>query len=560
MGFYPRNNLGRHFAFSLAGVVAGVMLVVSLGVIVHRAKTVEARLRKRLADASKLAETTLPAAVWQFNDEYVSDFVESLFLDDQVVFVEVVTSDRTIKSKVRPEAAFMIFEPLAISPEYATQVTMIRHRGAPIGEVRIAVTRAPVRMSVLRDSATSIALMAATIGAIAVTTLVISRRHVFAPLEDLERTASLIASGNMDAAIDTSGAGEIGQLAGTLDLMVKNLRKVTASRDELDREVGERRRAEEEARRLARFPSENPNPVLRVDGWGRILYANDGGAQLLRDWGCVVGDRLPPEYCQLNSEALDKGETETVEVACNGRVFSLAFAPVPEAGFTNLYGLDITSRKQAEDRLRASLAEKEVLLREVHHRVKNNLQIISSLLRLQARELDDGRLTEMLADSQKRITAMALVHDSLYRAADLARVDFAGYIRSLARELYRAYGAEARRILFRLTAEDVTLSIDKAAPCGQILSELISNSLKHAFQQDTEDEKRIEVRLRTLDDGMIELAVADNGVGMPAGLDVGASQSLGLRLVTMLAEDQLDGTVESHDENGACIQIRFPRG
>jgi len=221
---------------------------------------------------------------------------------------------------------------------------------------------------------------------------------------------------------------------------------------------------------------------------------------------------------------------------------------------------DITERKRAEGALRSSLREKEVLLREVHHRVKNNLQVLNSLLRLQARQVDDERLLDVLTDSQNRIKAMALVHEALYRTEDVAHVDCGAYIRTLAHELYRAYGADAGGVTFHLTGEDIVLSIDKAVPCGQILTELISNSLKHAFPQGWKGQRRIDVRLANLEGGQIELAVSDNGVGMPAEVEAGDSHFLGLHLVKMLAEDQLGASIETYTENGTRFEIKFVGG
>ncbi|MBT7069232.1 MAG: PAS domain-containing protein [Verrucomicrobia bacterium] len=222
--------------------------------------------------------------------------------------------------------------------------------------------------------------------------------------------------------------------------------------------------------------------------------------------------------------------------------------------------LEITERKLAEEELQRNLKEKEVLLREVHHRVKNNLQVINSLLRLQARRFDDERLTQALTDSQNRVNAMALLHQTLYGMADVARIDFAEYAGTLARELCRAYGVDTQRISIQVKAEDVTLSLGKASPCGLIVTELVSNSLKHAFPEGWDGQGQIEISLRALDEGIIEIVVSDNGIGMPEDLATASSRSLGLHLVTMLAEDQLDGAVEWRSENGARVQITFPGG
>ena len=216
---------------------------------------------------------------------------------------------------------------------------------------------------------------------------------------------------------------------------------------------------------------------------------------------------------------------------------------------------DITERKRAEERIGASLKEKEVLLQEIHHRVKNNLQVISSLLKLQSRKIGDERCAEMLNESQNRVKTMALIHEKLYQAEDLARIDLGGYIKSLMRGLFIAYGPEAGRIAPRIEVEDIRLGVNYAMPCGLVINELVSNSLKHAFP----DGKKGEIRIvmRRIEGDEVELVVSDNGIGIPESLEFGNPESLGLRLVTMLVEDQLGGQVELDRTEGTRFQIRF---
>ena len=216
---------------------------------------------------------------------------------------------------------------------------------------------------------------------------------------------------------------------------------------------------------------------------------------------------------------------------------------------------EITERVQAEAKIKASLKEKEILLQEIHHRVKNNLQVISSLLNLQSQGIQDEKTLEVFQESQNRIRSMALIHEKLYRSSDLARVDFAEYIRNLASFLIRSYRSRAVRL--DLQAADIYLSIDNAVPCGLIVNELISNALKHAFVDGREGE--ICVIMHQLTDRHVRLVVRDNGVGLPKGVDYMNTGSLGLQLVTMLVE-QLDGTIEIRNNVGAEFEILFDGG
>jgi len=217
---------------------------------------------------------------------------------------------------------------------------------------------------------------------------------------------------------------------------------------------------------------------------------------------------------------------------------------------------DITERKEAEEKLKTSLAEKEVLLREIHHRVKNNLQIISSLLNLQSRHIEDKPALDMFQESRNRIRSMALVHEKLYRSDDLAKVDFCEYIRSLGRHLIMSYGINSTAIHLDVSVRDVFLDINTSIPCGLIINELISNSLKHAFSG--REQGKIHVVLRPEKNGKYKLVVSDDGVGLPKGLDVTQTESLGLQLVTMLVE-QLQGTLNINNNKGTSFEIVFEK-
>jgi two-component sensor histidine kinase len=211
--------------------------------------------------------------------------------------------------------------------------------------------------------------------------------------------------------------------------------------------------------------------------------------------------------------------------------------------------------KQMEERTR-DLREKEVLLKEIHHRVKNNLQIISSLVSLQADGSQDEKVREGLRDVDYRVRSMALVHEKLYQSTDLAHVDFTEYARSLLGYLWRAHGALAASIRMTPDLERVLLPVDTGIPCGLILNELVGNALKHAFKGRSEGEVCVSLKRTPL--GGFSLSVRDNGVGLPERLDPLKSSSLGLRLVQMLA-GQLHATVEIARGEGTELSLRFNR-
>jgi len=217
-------------------------------------------------------------------------------------------------------------------------------------------------------------------------------------------------------------------------------------------------------------------------------------------------------------------------------------------------GQDITLRKLAEDQVAASLREKELLLKEIHHRVKNNLQIVASMLSLQAERLSEERDLEPLRQSQERIRSMALVHEKVYRSRDLSRVGFREYIEDLVSHLLRSYRVGPGEISLRLVAEDVYLGIDAAIPVALIVNELVANSLKHGFPGGRDGELAIELS-RDSSGGFL-LVVADNGVGMPADLDFRSTDSLGLQIVSILTS-QIGGTIKLDRGPGARFEIAF---
>jgi two-component sensor histidine kinase/DNA-binding response OmpR family regulator len=215
---------------------------------------------------------------------------------------------------------------------------------------------------------------------------------------------------------------------------------------------------------------------------------------------------------------------------------------------------EIEERKRAEEKLRVSLAEKEVLLKEVHHRVKNNLQIVSSLLDLQYFNINDKQAVQALRATQDRIKSMALVHEKLYLTTDVANIDLTVYLESLTEHLCDSYLIDPEQVSLVIDAENVKLSIDKAIPCGLIINELVSNSLKYAFPQGRQG--IVAIRLHEDDNGILILSVTDNGVGLPAGMDFSRTGSMGLQLVNLLTR-QLRGEISLSNEKGTAFTIRF---
>lgn len=216
---------------------------------------------------------------------------------------------------------------------------------------------------------------------------------------------------------------------------------------------------------------------------------------------------------------------------------------------------EVVQRKCAEEVIRASLKEKEVLLQEIHHRVKNNLQIVSSLLALQCDRVDDPTVIEALKDSRGRIRSMALIHEQLYRSDDLSGIDFRAYLKELASVLVQMHSHRLAPISVKTEGDKVLLGIGVALPCSLIVNELASNAMKHAFPDGRAGEIRIEFR-RNGEDGFL-LIVADNGKGLPENFNFRACNSLGLQLVSNLAEIQLGGRLDVLTRGGTEVRVWF---
>jgi PAS domain S-box-containing protein len=354
-------------------------------------------------------------------------------------------------------------------------------------------------------------------------------------------------------------------------------------------ELGERQRAEaalRESEERYRLHFENVSDVVySIDREFRLLSVSPSVARHLgytpqelvgrpiQELGLVAPDCLEAAF----RDTLRVLEGEHVEsavytfVARDGRrlIGEVSGAPLLRDGqviASVSVARDITQRVRAEEQIKASLHEKEVLLKEIHHRVKNNLQVISSLLSLQSYGIQDASALEMFRESQNRVRSMALIHERLYRSDDLARIDFAEYVRNLATFLVGSYRASARPITLTVAAQGVYLEIDSAVPCGLIINELVSNALKHAFPPNgdrSHDEGRpsrqdseIRVELHYDGDQQLTLVVADNGVGFPEALDFRNTASLGLQLVNTLV-NQLNGRLELDRTGGTRFKITF---
>jgi PAS domain S-box-containing protein len=215
---------------------------------------------------------------------------------------------------------------------------------------------------------------------------------------------------------------------------------------------------------------------------------------------------------------------------------------------------DITEQKIAEEKIKSSLKEKEILLQEIHHRVKNNLQVISSLLRLQSRYIKDQEAVDIFKETQNRVRSISILHEKLYQSDDLAKIKFDEYVKILAEDLLYFYELDKNHIKMNIDVEDVSLNIETAIPCGLLIDEMVANSLKYAFPDGRVGE--ITINLHSDDDNKFNLMVSDNGVGIPIDIDQEKTDTFGMQLIKYLTR-QLRGTIELDNSNGTKYNLSF---
>jgi PAS domain S-box-containing protein len=305
----------------------------------------------------------------------------------------------------------------------------------------------------------------------------------------------------------------------------------------------------------------------------RILDFSPGAEMIFGYWKSeIVGEKLAllhlPEDLDRLAEIHRKMKRREVEfsgeitlVRKNGEQFPALLTKYPlrdDSGAVRAalsVCIDITVLKRAEAQIRASLLEKENLLREIHHRVKNNMQVVSALLVLQSKKTKDGKILEMFRDSEHRIKTMALIHEKLYQSRTFGTIDLAEYLTRLIQYLFQSYEERSARVTLDMDVRDISLDIDTAMPCSLIINELVSNSLKYAFP---DGKGKICIRVRKENGNCFVMEIRDNGIGLPADLDLERTETLGLRLVHGLAVNQLGGSIETGTGRGTSFIIRFP--
>jgi len=578
--FYGR-SIRQRFIYSLIFVITIVMLLFFSVVIFYNVKAIENDLQNQLTDASRLAEANLPSALWDYNNEYVNDFVESLFFYKDVVFVRVITDGKIIKTKSHSEFQNKEFSFFKDLPGFTVRETKIDYNKSNIGLIQIAMTRSRIKNLVIINSTITISLLILIIFAIILTNLFLTKKYLFAPLLKLEKSARLIADGNFEAIIDTSSSDEIGNLAKTFEQMIKNIKSITASRNELNNEI-QKRITTESALRQERDRAQNYLDIagvmmLAIDKNHKVTLINKKGCEILglsedqilgKDWFKTfipgnVQSKVKHTFKQIFDGKINNVEYFENEIftGSNEKRIIAWHNTILKDENGKIYGAlssgeDITERKNTEDQINNSLKEKEVLLREIHHRVKNNMQIIQSLLNLQSDQIDDENYKKLLIDSNNRIRSMSLIHETLYRSKDVANLDIKNYFHEIIQQLLKIYYHPDQQITIDLNIELIKIDMDRGIACGLIINELISNALKYAFNEKSHG--IITVVLNKINENDVVLKIMDDGRGFTTKQDIKNQKNLGLKIVDILVKGQLKGNMDISNQNGTIFEIKFP--
>ncbi len=378
-----------------------------------------------------------------------------------------------------------------------------------------------------------------------------------------------LARGNPVTGLETrfrSAAGAYKLLAWSSTPFLARRLAYTVARDHTRQQLDQEALRQSEARCLCALES-TTDAFFAVDRDWRLMRVNQQAERL---WNCDRDRVLGRQLWEIFSEAAGgpfhrmyeqamltgtPAHLEEFHPAPSNRWFEAHAYPSSEG--LAVYFRDVTEHRQAEEKIKRTLQEREVLLREVHHRVKNNLQVICSMLRLQERNLRDDALLQVLRACRERVMAMAMIHDQLHRAKDFSSINLGEYVRNLAASLFSLYGVNSADIGLRTDIDDIPVAIDTAIPCGLIVNELVSNSLRHAFPDGRKGE--ISLGLHAQPGGRVELSIKDDGRGFPQNAPASQSRSLGLWLVELLA-GQIDAAVERTNDSGVHYRIEFDCG
>ena len=555
-------------------IILMIMLTLSAALVVYNFKAGEKTLNQTFDNILSKTGISLPSALWKFNHDHVADYVDSVFINQDLVYTCIKSDGEVVTEKFHPKFQPEDLPRFREDSKFIFKEQPIFYQENRVGHVVMVLSKERIRRQMMKQSLIIISLAFINIVAIFVTTFYLSKKHIFIPLKEFERSVNQISRGNLDARIRIDTLDEIGTVAKAFDQMAENLQATMASRDELEQEIAVRKAAEEHSTVLAGILEQSMNEIYVFDAVDLKFVMVNEGAKKNIGYAMAELERMTP--LDIQPEYDRTSYAELIEPLLSGEKTALHFNTVHRRKDHSTYPvevylqlmrfdsvsvfaaviLDITERLASNEKLLASVKEKEVLLREIHHRVKNNMQIIQSLLNLQMGKFDNPDLVRVFQDSNNRIKSMALIHETLYLSDDLANLDIRVYVGQITSYLSKIYIDPNRPVHIDLDIDEICLDLDKSIACGLIINELVTNALKYAF---SDIEKReIHIRFKQETSNRIFLAVSDTGTGLSESIDPDHIETLGLKIVQMLAQDQLDGNLSIVQGERLSFCIDFP--
>ena len=555
-------------------IILMIMLTLSAALVVYNFKAGEKTLNQTFDNILSKTGISLPSALWKFNHDHVADYVDSVFINQDLVYTCIKSDGEVVTEKFHPKFQPEDLPRFREDSKFIFKEQPIFYQENRVGHVVMVLSKERIRRQMMKQSLIIISLAFINIVAIFVTTFYLSKKHIFIPLKEFERSVNQISRGNLDARIRIDTLDEIGTVAKAFDQMAENLQATMASRDELEQEIAVRKAAEEHSTVLAGILEQSMNEIYVFDAVDLKFVMVNEGAKKNIGYAMAELERMTP--LDIQSEYDRTSYAELIEPLLSGEKTALHFNTVHRRKDHSTYPvevylqlmrfdsvsvfaaviLDITERLASNEKLLASVKEKEVLLREIHHRVKNNMQIIQSLLNLQMGKFDNPDLVRVFQDSNNRIKSMALIHETLYLSDDLANLDIRVYVGQITSYLSKIYIDPNRPVHIDLDSDEICRDLDKSIACGLIINELVTNALKYAF---SDIEKReIHIRFKQETSNRIFLAVSDTGTGLSESIDPDHIETLGLKIVQMLAQDQLDGNLSIVQGERLSFCIDFP--
>ena len=574
MNWFKPTSISQKFTFSLMVIILMIMLTLSAALVVYNFKAGEKTLNQTFDNILSKTGISLPSALWKFNHDHVADYVDSVFINQDLVYTCIKSDGEVVTEKFHPKFQPEDLPRFREDSKFIFKEQPIFYQENRVGHVVMVLSKERIRRQMMKQSLIIISLAFINIVAIFVTTFYLSKKHIFIPLKEFERSVNQISRGNLDARIRIDTLDEIGTVAKAFDQMAENLQATMASRDELEQEIAVRKAAEEHSTVLAGILEQSMNEIYVFDAVDLKFVMVNEGAKKNIGYAMAELERMTP--LDIQSEYDRTSYAELIEPLLSGEKTALHFNTVHRRKDHSTYPvevylqlmrfdsvsvfaaviLDITERLASNEKLLASVKEKEVLLREIHHRVKNNMQIIQSLLNLQMGKFDNPDLVRVFQDSNNRIKSMALIHETLYLSDDLANLDIRVYVGQITSYLSKIYIDPNRPVHIDLDIDEICLDLDKSIACGLIINELVTNALKYAF---SDIEKReIHIRFKQETSNRIFLAVSDTGTGLSESIDPDHIETLGLKIVQMLAQDQLDGNLSIVQGERLSFCIDFP--